>query len=493
MELFQMGEEARQTKMQAALDELRQDGQDVIDSMLRQQHDVLLSFDRRLGALNARRTRASRVAAPGVVARFLVSDMSDIEQGETSAAVRVDAGVATLHERGAHSQLVLRSTKFSASAGTVEQFGTLYRVHTDNGQRPTGTFDVELVTPVELTMVVFDIAAVPSGSQIRVQASADGLEFKEAASVAISGYRVTAWLPQVEAKFLRINILPSHADGLGGTSFTFGITAINALSASFHLRSELLSRPILFSPRSRSVRLAAANEPGLAYYLSLVEPGQQDQFLEARPGVAFPLPGVSDVEVSDVLLNDVAKTTLAADAILDGNPLHNPTSLLLTDATRFNASGKVFLNGMTLDYTSLVGNQLNGVSGWPANAETAMVGDEVHCVRPEEDGKLLHTLAADYFPGSLEVIDQVSGKRLPVVYGYDLLNPATASLMDNYVAVNGTQLNLLHYQKALELGLAYTVRYSRGPAELAAKLRVVMTTSDPGNSPLYRGATLEEI
>lgn len=494
MELFQMGEEASRAKMQGALDDLRQDGQDVIDSMLRQQHEVLLSFDRRLGALNARRARAARIAAPGITVRFLVSDLNDIEQGQSSAALRADAGVATLHERGSHADVVIRQKKFSSSGGTVEQVGTLFRVHTDDGSRPKGTFDIELAAPSVLTMIVFDIAAVPSGSEVTVAASADGLEYKTATTVSLNGYRVTAWLPEVEAKYLRISVLPSHADGLGGSSYTFGLTAINALAVDFHLRSELVSRPILFNPRGRQLRLAAADEPGLAYYLSLVEPGHEDQFLEARPGDVLTLPSVFEVETTDVVLNDVAKTTLTADAVIDPlNPLANPTVLNLLDASRFNASGSVFLNGMTLLYTGKAGNSLTGVSGWPTNATTSMVGDEIHCVRPEEDGRLLVTLPADYYPSSLEVLDQTTNKRLPLVFGYDLLNAATDTLAGNYVAVNGTQLNLLHYQKALEVGASYTVRYSHGPSPMQAKLRVVLTTSDPGSSPLYRGATLEEI
>jgi|SRR4051812_38225158 hypothetical protein len=57
---------------------------------------LLFRFEQGLSALNARRQRAARVNAPDIACRFIVSDMLDIDQSQTSATIRADASAVSL-------------------------------------------------------------------------------------------------------------------------------------------------------------------------------------------------------------------------------------------------------------------------------------------------------------------------------------------------------------------------------------------------------------
>ena len=125
----------------------------------------LVTFERRLSALNGRRQRAQRVLAPLVAAKFSMGDFFDIDQAATTATVRADARAVTLRERQTPALAVVRTKRFAVTTGVAEgadPAGNLYRVHTDDATIPVGTFDLELVEPLTLTMLIFDLAAMPS-------------------------------------------------------------------------------------------------------------------------------------------------------------------------------------------------------------------------------------------------------------------------------------------------------------------------------------------
>jgi hypothetical protein len=181
-------------------------GQSVLDDIATTRETTLLRFDQGLSALNSRQQRAARINAPDIVCRFVISDMLDIDQTLTSAAVRADAGAVTLRERQKPSNAAIKNLTFSSNTGAVEQFNNMYRVHVVDGSTPVGTFQIELFNPSELTLVVFDIVTMPSDPGIRVFASSDGVTQVEASATSRSRYRVNAWFPAMPVKYLQIQI-----------------------------------------------------------------------------------------------------------------------------------------------------------------------------------------------------------------------------------------------------------------------------------------------
>ena len=106
--------------------------------------------------------------SPDVACQFIMSDLIDVDQSGTSATLRPDSGAATLRERSAAANAVIRKTVFTASSGIVEQFTGMHRVYTEDGRKPVGSFDIELVSPATISILTFDIVTMPSDPSIRV-------------------------------------------------------------------------------------------------------------------------------------------------------------------------------------------------------------------------------------------------------------------------------------------------------------------------------------
>ena len=149
----------------------------------------------------------------------------------------------TLRERSRPAEAAVQSTQFSTSAGSIEQFSGMYRITTQKGKPPTGTFDIQFFSGLDLTLPIFDIVMSPSDPEITVQVSAGGVSYAAAKQVARSGYRVSAWLPEGEVKYIRIAITPSHPDTLGGSGY--------------HMQSEFVTKVIQVTPGSSQMRLVA--------------------------------------------------------------------------------------------------------------------------------------------------------------------------------------------------------------------------------------------
>lgn len=103
--LFEEGTESSAGDLMAALQDLSNKGQSVLDDIKTTRGNTLFRFEQGLSALNARRQRAARVNAPDIACRFLVSDMLDIDQAKTSATIRYDARVVSLKERNNSSEI----------------------------------------------------------------------------------------------------------------------------------------------------------------------------------------------------------------------------------------------------------------------------------------------------------------------------------------------------------------------------------------------------
>jgi hypothetical protein len=382
--IFKDGEEASASRFMDMLEEMRAKGQSVLDDLTAARDETLFRMQQGLNALNSRRQRAVRVLSPDVACRFVVSDLLDIDQALTSSTVRADASTATCRERARSSEAEIRKTSFSSAVGTVEEFNQMYRVHSPDGACPTGVFEVELVQAQTLTMLVFDIVTLPSAPKIEIWASADGVRLVPATQVSVNGYRVTAWFPSQSVKYLRIAITPNLPDTLGGTTFTFGLTSLSAFTVNYYLYSELVTRPVVFAPATRTVRFKT-NESGLEYFLqfgdgpvSQVEPDQ----LVDLPGVARVSVDAS-INVGWQLVQDRSVVQLPADVY--------PASLSILDV----AENRPVSVAYGLD---------------PALAGATLANKYV-AVRPYEDGGSLHVV-----PVNDNLYTDESGRIYRVVY-----------------------------------------------------------------------------
>jgi hypothetical protein len=302
-EIFKDGQESSQAVLVDALEGIRGKGQSVLNDLEAARVEILLRLEQGLSALNARQQRANRLVSSNVIGKFVVSDFFSVDQANTTATVRADAQSATLKERKQPSEGIVRSTKFSSSGGTVQQFGDMYRVGMTDGGIPTGVFDLEFVTPTTLNLVVFDIVTFPSNPAITVQASENGVSYTDALNISRNGYRVNAWMPKNAVKFLRIAITPNQPDNIGGSSFTFGVTNFHAESVAFHLRSDLVMRPITIQPRSFKLRFMATEDEHLNYFMSF----DNQAYFEVVPGREIQVPGAVEVNQPLVTLEESGK------------------------------------------------------------------------------------------------------------------------------------------------------------------------------------------
>jgi hypothetical protein len=106
-------------------------------------------------------------------------------------------------------------------------------------------------------------------------------------------------------------------------------------------------------------------------------------------------------------------------------------------------------------------------------------------------GVLALTLPAGTYPASVVVTNQTTGKNLPVVVG---LSPADASISlvdtSHISLINGVLTVLPVPSQTTDL---FTVTYLTGPISMTATLKVHLSTSDSTTTPIFTGASLEEI
>lgn len=290
MPVFVNGQQGSASMFEEALTTVQNLGSSVLEALTSAQVDTLIAFNVRLEAINARRTRASRVISPQQAVKFVVSDFTDVSQDNTVATVRANSSSASLKERAIPAEAVIQSNTFTANTGSIEALdaaATLMRVSTFDGTIPTGTFNITLVTSLKLNHFIIDTVASPSTPTIVVSVSQDGLTYTQATQIAISGYVVNVYLPSTIVKYVRIQITPAMSDELNGDSYTFGITSFSAQATEYYLRSDLLTKVTQFTPKSEYVVFNAVSDPNIQYYLSIwVDGNTQAPFVEISPGDA---------------------------------------------------------------------------------------------------------------------------------------------------------------------------------------------------------------
>lgn len=416
-EVFQLGQEASASAFEAALKTIHDQGTSILDTIETARVDALVSFDRRLQAINARRIRAWRVKSSQQAVKFVVSDFSDLDQANTTTTVRIDSSSVSLRERAVPAEAVIKTNHFSVNKGTIEALDsaqTILRVHTDDFSTPTGQFDIELVTPLTLNQFIIDIVATPSSPTIVVSVSSDGLTYTQASKVAINGYRINVWLTSTEVRYIRMQVTPSHPDTLNGNTFTFGITDFSAQATEYHLRSDLLTKVIQFVPKSIGITLDAVEDPNIQYYLSIWADGEtQPPFVEVAPG---------DIITIGTAVSNTVSTTAS-----------NPTLLAVTP----------------------LGLYVNSV-----------------------------------------VVTE-RGTALRIAQGLSSDDPRIQDIINEYVAIDQASssydISLLRGDGDYNAPRTFVVSYIYGPQLVNVQMKVRLSTSDPATSPIFHGASLDEV
>jgi hypothetical protein len=232
---------------------------------------TLVDYQRRLTAMNFRQQQAALVQAPGIVLRFAVSDFDNIDQGQSTATIRADAGTANLRERRQPDQVLVNTTQFSSSVGTVQSIdsdSTLFSVYSPNGV-PVGTFNMTLATVVGVSFLSIDVSAMASSPIIEVQISSNGLTWTPATTISLTGSTLSVWLPEALTKYIQVVMTPTHPDNLGGSTYTFGITDLSGTSVDYNLVSDAYFVPQTFFVQTPQVQLVGEDDPNITYFLTL--------------------------------------------------------------------------------------------------------------------------------------------------------------------------------------------------------------------------------
>lgn len=467
-----------------AFSELLTQGQAAIKQLVTIREDTLLLFNNALSELNGKRVTINRLPEIGIAAKFVTTDLQDINQAITTASLRADSNGFSLRERAAPGEAIVSQVRFSASEGTIQalqvpqanttgNLGALYRVATANGNIPTGTFDVMLLSSVGISLVIFDMMNTPSTAQIQVMISQNGINFIPALNVTRNGYRLAARFQPQEIKFIRIVITPTLPDILGGTVFTFGLTDIHVLSVQYHLRSDAYTNQIVFTPRSANVRFSTPSIPGLLYFLSLAG----NPPIEVFPDSIVSIPGTAThIQTSVSLIAPTGSVWVANTAYILGNQIidSNGNLQIVTAVSGSGTSGAVhpvwsIIGGTTIDNPG--GNQLT----W---TETAW-------------SLLNFTLPVNTYLSTLSIVDHITQVEIRIAPG---LSKLTTGIVNQYVVVNNDHtMDLIIYNHAVDQTRTFDISYITGPATVTASLQVELVTTDLNTSPIYSGATLVEV
>lgn len=289
VQLFTSGQESSASSFMKALQSIQGIGTSTLSTIENANTNILVEFDIRLQAVNARRVRAWRVLSSQQAVKLVASDFTDIDQVNTVATVRADSSSITLKERSTPAEAIIQSNTFSVNEGSIETLNsdqTLFTV-TTTGNAPVGQFNIQLLNQLTINQLFIDIIASPSSPNIVISTSTDGVSYTKATNVSVNGYVVTAWLPSLPVKYIQMQVTPSHPDNLSGNSFSFGITSLSAQATTYQLRSDFLTNAISFNPNSEQIVLSAESDPNIQYYLSVYTTGgTQTPLVEINPGDA---------------------------------------------------------------------------------------------------------------------------------------------------------------------------------------------------------------
>jgi len=177
---FQLGEVASASQLMAAFNVLWNQGENILNTLTNYRNLSLVDFQQQVEALNSRLQRANRISAPYTSVNFVTTDFLDIDQTQTSATVRADAQAVTLKERSTTRRSLQNQTFCHLGwngRGHLDGQTRLYRVSTTDGSIPTGTFTVQLVQSLNMTVLTFRFGCHASDAELRGLGIADGTTF----------------------------------------------------------------------------------------------------------------------------------------------------------------------------------------------------------------------------------------------------------------------------------------------------------------------------
>jgi hypothetical protein len=473
-ELFQLKEEGSRSKLNSVLQSMRAKGQSIMDKLSDVDSETLIELERRLSAINFRQHKANRVRPLGTTAKFVATDFIDIDQTQTTATVRVDSESATLRERLNARDVVIKTKSFSSSTGTVEAIGTtdpIYRVHSD--RIPTGQFLIELLEPISVSLLVFDIVATPSQPSIVVKVSPNDVVYTDASEISLNGYRINAWFNPVETKFVRIEIVPTHSDTISGATYSFGITDFAATGVDYHLRSEVVSKPINIQPKSDTIHFKVDDISGANYFLSVAS-GSYSEI----------------VKDSDIILSGVTKTSVTGTSVVS-------TGLLGTAIT-----SDCYIGTIQVTENRVVSgvNTPVAIPIAPGLAPEFVFSNNLVCplgitVRPTvATGKVYRVITAGTTQASTEpswpstVGTVLTSGTAVFVTESDVLN----HLVQEYIAVFGTSLYLVPITFPITTSRVFNVSFYKGPSSISLQVKVKLSTLDRAISPVFHNLAFEE-
>lgn len=417
--IFQYNQESSASTFMEALEGIHEQGTGVLSSIENANTNILVDFDRRLQATNARRVRAWRVMAAEQAAKIVVSDFTDIDQANTVVTVRADSASVSLKERSAPAEAVIQGTAFSVNSGDVQALNetqSIVRVTTSDGAAPTGQFDVTLVTALSISQLIIDVVATPGSPAITVATSSDGITYTTATQVTINGYRINSWLPSLKVKYIQMTVTPSHPDNLNGSSFTFGITNLTANAVTYQLRSDFMTKVLQFNPKSEKVVLNAKSDPDILYYISIYPTGNlPTSFVELNPGDAVQI-------------------------------------------------------GIAVSLQTVISGSMSNI---------------------------LATAPLDLYQSSVVVSEVGATKPLRLALGLSPSDPNIANLQDEYVVLVATSIGydiqLLNATRIYNPPRTFNISYVYGPSSVSFQLKVRLTTDDETITPIFTGASLDEL
>jgi hypothetical protein len=406
------GQESSATLVNQTFAGLQAQGAAVLALLTNIQLTTLVDYGQCLTAVQSKQQRAARVKATEVAGLFVVSDLDSINQGLTTATVRVDTASATLRERHLPATALVTSTAFSASNGLVNSLNqdqTLFSVNSST--TPTGTFTLQLQQAVTLSVLTIDVVAMSSSPTVTVQVSSDGLVYTPANTVALNGSVLNAWFGNTEVLYIQIVLTPAQPDSMGGNIYTFGITDFSATTVSYNLVSDIYFKTLTLAPESQNLLFRAQGTGSLLYNLLLSDGTDPASYLAVTDGSVVPVPGVASVTTADVAIGT--------------------------------------------------------------------------------GGVLAIVIPGTVYPNSLSVLDTTANVLLPVIVGLSPADPNLASLNRTVAVLNGATITILPVPGSLTD--VFTVSYLAGPASISATLLVHLSTTDRTQTPVFNGASLEEI
>lgn len=323
------GRQSSAGAMNQTFQQIQDQGNQILALLTKMQLSTLVDYNNRLTALALRQQRAARVSAAGVVGLFLVSDFNTIDQGQSTATVRIDTASATLRERRVPVTALVTSTSFSASTGTVSALNknqTLLSVYSDSV--PTGTFTLQLQQPVNLSVLTISLVAMVSNPSVTVQVSEDGLIYTPADSLSFQGDTLNAWFKASEVRFIQLILTPAQADNMSGNSYTFGITDFGATTVSYNLVSDIYFQPVTIAPETETLRFRAQGSGRLVYNLLLDNGSPTAAFQAVTNGASVTVPGVASFSDTGVSINSsgVLGTALPANTYQSSIKIVNTTT-----------------------------------------------------------------------------------------------------------------------------------------------------------------------